>query len=192
MIFLHILPNVIDKEETKEYVFDLYSKLLKNRIIFIDGEITLSSSNIVIGQLLYLNSLNHDDIFLYINSPGGQVNAGMAIYDTMNFIQSDVCTTGIGLCASMAALLLSSGAKGKRYALENTDIMIHQPLGGASGQATELEIATNHILRTKEKINKILAKNTNKTTQKIKKDADRDYYLTSKEALEYGLIDKVI
>ncbi|MEG1015774.1 MAG: ATP-dependent Clp protease proteolytic subunit [Bacilli bacterium] len=189
---MHYVPTVIEKENNRERVYDLYSRLLVSRIIFIDDEINTSSANLIIGQLLYLDSVSNEDISLYINSPGGSVNAGMAIYDTMNFIKSDVSTIGLGMCASMGAFLLSSGTKGKRYALMNTDIMIHQPIGGAEGQATEIEIAANHIIKTKEKLNRILSINTGKSINKIKKDVERDYYLNTSEALEYGLIDKII
>ena len=157
-----IIPTVIDKTNLGERVYDIYSRLLKDRIIIINGEINNEVSNSVVAQLLYLDSLGNDDINLYINSPGGSVTDGMAIYDTMNFINSDVSTIGLGMCASMAAFLLSSGTKGKRYLLPNSEVMIHQPLGGAQGQATEIKIAAEHILKTKEKLNKILSKNTNK------------------------------
>lgn len=189
---MHFIPTVIEKDSNRERVYDLYSRLMESRIIFIDDEITTASANLVIGQLLYLDSVSHDDISIYINSPGGSVNAGLAIYDTMNFIKSDVITIGLGICASMGAFLLSSGTKGKRYALNNTDIMIHQPLGGAQGQATEIQIAAEHILKIKDKLNDLLSKNTGQTLNKIKKDADRDYYLTATDAKEYGIIDKVI
>ena len=187
-----IIPTVIDKVNNQERVYDIYSRLLKDRIIIINGEINNDVANSVVAQLLFLDSLNQDDISLYINSPGGSVTDGMAIYDTMNFIGSDVSTIGIGLCASMGAFLLSSGQRGKRYALPNTEVMIHQPLGGAKGQATEIKIAAEHILKTKEKLNQILAKNTNKDIEIIEKDTDRDNFLSSKEALDYGLIDKII
>ena len=187
-----IIPTVIDKVNNQERVYDIYSRLLKDRIIIINGEINNEVANSVVAQLLFLDSLNQDDISLYINSPGGSVTDGMAIYDTMNFIGSDVSTIGIGLCASMGAFLLSSGQRGKRYALPNTEVMIHQPLGGAKGQATEIKIAAEHILKTKEKLNQILAKNTNKDIEIIEKDTDRDNFLSSKEALDYGLIDKII
>lgn len=189
---MNIIPTVIEKTNNKEYAFDLYSRLLKDRIIFISGEINDSTSNIVISQLLYLDSLNHDDINLYINSPGGSVSAGMAIYDTMNFIKSDVKTIAIGMAASMGAFLLATGTKGKRCALPNTEIMIHQPLGGTSGQATDIKIAAEHILKTKQKLNKILSNVTNKNIKTIEKDTDRDNYMSAEEAKKYGLIDLII
>lgn len=187
-----IIPTVIDKVNNQERVYDIYSRLLKDRIIIINGEINNELSNSVVAQLLYLDSINNDDISIYINSPGGSVTDGMAIYDTMNFISSDVSTIGIGLCASMAAFLLSSGTKGKRCILPNGEVMIHQPLGGAQGQATEIKIAAEHILKTKDKLNKILSLNTNKDLSVIEKDTDRDNFMNSKEALEYGIIDKII
>lgn len=186
------IPYILEKTDNTERVFDLYSKLLCDRIIFIEGEINDRVSNIVIGELLYLDSLNNNDINLYINSPGGSITSGMAIYDTMNYIKSDVKTIGIGMCASMGAFLLSSGCKGKRYSLKNTEIMIHQPLGGAEGQASEIRIMADRIIKMREKINKILSKNTGKTLSKIIKDSDRDYYMEPNEAFEYGLIDKII
>lgn len=187
-----IIPTVIDKVNNQERVYDIYSRLLKDRIIIINGEINNELANSVVAQLLYLDSLNNDDISIYINSPGGSVTDGMAIYDTMNFINSDVSTIGVGICASMAAFLLSSGTKGKRFALPNSEVMIHQPLGGAQGQATEIKIAAEHILKTKDKLNKILSKNTNKDLSIIEKDTDRDNFMTSFEALNYGIIDKII
>ncbi len=187
-----IIPNIIEKTHNSERVYDLYSKLLEDRIIFIGSEIDDRLANIIIGELLYLDSINHNDISIYINSPGGSVSAGMAIYDTMNFIKSDVSTICIGLAASMAAFLLSSGAKGKRYSLPNSEIMIHQPLGGVEGQATEIKIAAEHILKLKDKLNNILAHNTNQSLSTIEHDTDRDNYMSSDEALDYGLIDKII
>lgn len=189
---MNLIPSVIERCAGGERAYDIYSRLLKDRIILLCGEIDDNTSNIIIGQLLYLDSLNHNDISLYINSPGGSVTAGMAIYDTMNFIKSDVSTICIGMCASMGAFLLSSGTKGKRYALPNSEIMIHQPLGGASGQATEIKIACEHILKIKEKLNGILSKNTGKSIKIIEKDTDRDNYMSSYESLNYGLIDKVL
>ena len=186
------IPTVLEKNSNGFYSYDIYSRLLKDRIILLYGEIDDNVSNIIVGQLLYLDSLNHDDISIYINSPGGSVSAGLAIYDTMNFIKSKVSTIVIGLAASMGAFLLSSGEKGYRFALPNSEVMIHQPLGGASGQATEIKIAAEHILKIKDKLNKILANNTNKDIKIIEKDTDRDYYLSSYEAKEYGLIDKVL
>ena len=189
---MNLIPTVIEKSSNGERAYDIYSRLLKDRIIILTGEIDDVNSNIVVGQLLYLDSLDHDDISLYINSPGGSVTAGMAIYDTMNFIKSDVSTICIGLSASMAAFLLSSGQKGKRYCLPNSEVMIHQPLGGAKGQATEIKIAAERILKLKDKLNKILAKNTGKDLKVIENDTERDYFLSAEEALEYGLIDKVL
>ena len=187
-----IIPNIIEKKHNNERVYDLYSKLLEDRIIFIGDEITDHLANIIIGELLYLDSINNKDISIYINSPGGSVTAGMAIYDTMNFIKSDVCTICIGCAASMGAFLLSSGKKGKRYSLPNSEVMIHQPLGGANGQATEIKIAAEHILKIKDKLNKILAINTNQDIKTIEKDTERDNYMNAKEALEYGIIDEII
>ncbi len=189
---MNIIPTVLEKTSNREYSYDLYSRLLKDRIIFIYDEITDSVSNLVVSQLLYLDSLNNDDIYLYINSPGGSVTAGFAIYDTMNFIKSDVCTIGLGICASMGAFLLASGSENKRSVLENTEVMIHQPLGGAKGQASDIKIAAEHILKTREKLNKILSLKTKKDIKIIEKDTDRDNYLDANEALEYGLIDKII
>lgn len=187
-----LIPMIVDKEGTSERSYDIFSRLLKDRIILLSGEINDECANSVIAQLLYLDSLNNEEISLYINSPGGSVTAGMAIYDTMNFVNSDVSTICLGMAASMGAFLLSSGKKGKRCALPNSEIMIHQPLGGAKGQATEIKIAAEQILKTKEKLNKVLAENTNQELQKVQQDTERDYYLNANEALEYGLIDKVI
>ena len=187
-----LIPNVIEKKNNSERVYDLYSKLLEDRIIMIYGEIDDNVSNIVVAELLYLDSINNDDISLYINSNGGSITAGMAIYDTMNFIKSDVSTICIGMCASMAAFLLSSGKKGKRYSLKSSEIMIHQPLGGASGQATEIKIAADRILKIRKNMNKILSLNTNKDIKTIKKDTERDNFMSSYEALSYGIIDKIL
>ena len=187
-----LIPVVIDKENTVERSYDIFSRLLKDRIIFISGEIDDNLANSVVAELLYLDSLEKKDIFLYINSPGGSITSGMAIYDTMNFIKSDISTICIGMAASMAAFLLSSGTKGKRIALPNSEIMIHQPLGGVEGQATDMKIRTDRIIETKSKLNKILSENTGKPLSKIKKDTERDYFMSSKKALEYGLIDKII
>ena len=187
-----IVPTVIEKTNNLEKVYDIYSRLLKDRIIIINGEINNDVANSVIAQLLFLDSQNNDDISIYINSPGGSVTDGMAIYDTMNFVKSNVSTIGLGICASMAAFLLSSGTVGKRYLLPNSEVMIHQPLGGVSGQASEIKIAAEHILKTKDKLNNILAKNTNKPLNIIERDTDRDNFMTSKEALEYGIVDKII
>lgn len=187
-----LIPTVIEKTNNSERVYDIYSRLLKDRIIILSGEIDDNLSNIIVGELLYLDSINNDDISLYINSPGGSITAGMAIYDTMNYIKSDVSTICIGMAASMGAFLLSSGTKGKRYSLPNSEVMIHQPLGGAQGQATEIKIAAQRILKLKEKLNKILSKNTNNDIKTIEQDTERDYFLDSTEALEYGLIDKIL
>ena len=189
---MNLIPTVIQKEINGERSYDIYSRLLKDRIIILNGEIDDNTSNIVVAQLLYLDSENSDDISLYINSPGGQITSGMAIYDTINYIKSDVSTICIGMAASMAAFILSSGTKGKRKALPNSEIMIHQPLGGAQGQATEIKIAAEHILKVKDKINSILSKNTNQPIEKIENDTERDYYLSANDAKNYGLIDKVI
>lgn len=185
-------PTVIEKSHDREYAYDLYSRLLKDRIIFLSGEINDDMSSIIISELLYLDSINHEDISMYINSPGGSVTSGLAIYDTMNLITSDIKTIGVGSCASMGAFLLSSGAKGKRCALPNTEVMIHEVLGGGSGQATDVKIQADHILYLRDKLNKILAKNTNKSIKKINIDTNRDNYMSAPLALEYGLIDKII
>ena len=187
---MNIIPTVIEKYSNKEYAYDLYSRLLKDRIIFLSGEINDNVANIIVSELLYLDNLNNEDIYLYINSPGGSITSGMSIYDTMNFIKSKVITIGIGMCASMAAFLLSSGKL--RYVLPNTEIMIHQPIGGAQGQATDIKIAAERIIKLKDKLNKILAKNTKQPLAKIIEDTERDNFLSSEEALKYGLIDKII
>ncbi len=187
---MNIIPTVIEKSSNKEYAYDLYSRLLKDRIVFLTGEINDSVASIVISELLYLDNLSNEDIYLYINSPGGSITSGMSIYDTMNFIKSKVITIGVGMTASMAAFLLSSG--NIRYALPNTEVMIHQPLGGAQGQATDIKIAAERIIKLKEKLNQILAKNTNQPLEKIYNDTERDNFLSASEALEYGLIDKII
>lgn len=189
---MNLVPVVVDKDIEGERSYDIFSRLLKERIIFISGEINDATANSVIAELLYLDSLSHEDISIYINSPGGVITSGMAIYDTMNFVKSDVCTICIGMAASMAAFLLSSGCKGKRFILPNADVMIHQPLGGAEGQATDIKIASDRILGLRNKLNKILSKNTGKPLNKIAKDTERDNYLSSEEALEYGLVDKII
>ena len=189
---MNLVPTIIEKNEMGERAYDIYSRLLKDRIIILNGEITDNSSNIVVAQLLYLDSLNNDDISLYINSPGGSITAGMAIFDTMNFIKSDVSTICVGMAASMAAFLLSSGEKGKRYILPNAEVMIHQPLGGAQGQATEIKIAAERILKLKKKLNKILSDNTGKDIDTIDNDTERDYFMDSDEALNSGIVDKVL
>ena len=187
-----LVPTVIEKSNNSERAYDIYSRLLKDRIIMLSGEIDDNLSNIIVAQLLYLDSINNDDISIYINSPGGSVTAGMAIYDTMNFVKSDVSTICLGMAASMGAFLLSSGTKGKRFCLPNAEVMIHQPLGGAQGQATEIKIAAEHILKLRDKLNNILSKNTGKKLKDIKKDTERDNFMDANEALDYGIIDKII
>lgn len=189
---MNLVPMVVEKEFNGERSYDIFSRLLKDRIVFISGEIDDNLTNRVIAELLYLDSTGNEDINIYINSPGGSVSAGMAIYDTMNFVKSDVSTTCLGIAASMAAFLLSSGKKGKRYILPNADVMIHQPLGGAQGQATDIKIASDRIIDLRKKLNRILSKNTSQSLKKIEKDTERDNYLSAKEALEYGLVDKII
>ncbi len=188
----YLIPYVVEQTSRGERSYDIFSRLLKERIIFLSGEVTDETAALVVAQLLFLESEDPGkDINLYIDSPGGSVSAGLAIYDTMNYVKCDVSTTCIGLAASMGAFLLAGGAKGKRYALPNAEIMIHQPLGGAQGQATEIEIAAKHILRTKERLNRILAENTGKPLDVITADTDRDNFMTADEAKEYGLIDTV-
>mgnify|MGYP001305469173 FL=1 len=188
-----LIPTVIEQTSRGERAYDIYSRLLKDRIIILGGPIDDHLANSIVAQLLFLDAENPEkDISLYINSPGGSVTAGMAIYDTMNFVKADVQTICIGMAASMGAFLLSSGTKGKRFALPNAEVMIHQPLGGVRGQATEIEIHAKHILRTRDKINRILAKNTGQPLEVIERDTDRDNFMTAQEALEYGLIDKII
>ena len=187
-----LIPTVIEKNNNGERCYDIYSRLLKDRIIILNGEIDDNTSNIIVAELLYLDSINNEDISLYINSPGGSVTAGMAIYDTMNYIKSDVSTICVGIAASMASILLSSGTKGKRYALPNSEVMIHQPLGGVQGQATEIKIAAERILKLKDKVNKLLSINTNQDIKKIEFDTERDNFMNSEEALKYGLIDKIL
>ena len=189
---MNLIPIVIDKEQNGERSYDIFSRLLKDRIIFLYGEINDNLANSIVAQLLYLDSLSNDDIYLYINSPGGEITSGLAIYDTINYIKSDVSTICIGLAASMGAFILLSGTKGKRFALENSEIMIHQPLGGATGQATDIKIAANRIIKIKEKLNKIIAYKTKQNIKKIEKDTERDYFLDSNEAKKYGIIDKII
>ncbi len=189
---MSLVPVIVEKEANGERSYDIFSKLLKERIILLTGEINDATANVIVAQLLYLDSLGNKDISLYINSPGGSITAGMAIYDTMNFIKSDVSTICIGMAASMGAFLLSSGQKGKRYALPNSEIMIHQPLGGAEGQATEIKIAAEHILKSRDKLNKILSENCNQNIKTIEQDTERDNFMDSKDALDYGLIDKII
>ena len=190
---MSLVPYVIEQTSRGERSYDIYSRLLKDRIIFLGEEINDAVASTVVAQLLFLESEDPGkDIHMYINSPGGSVTAGMAIYDTMNYVKCDVSTTCIGMAASMGAFLLSSGAKGKRYALPNAEVMIHQPLGGAQGQATEIQIAAEHILKTKKKLNQILADNAGKPVEEVEKDTDRDNWLSADEAKEYGLIDEVI
>jgi len=189
---MSLVPIIVDKENSGEKSYDIFSRLLKDRIILLSGEIDDTLANIIVSELLYLDSINHNDISLYINSPGGSITAGMAIMDTMNFIKSDVSTICLGMAASMGAFLLSCGKKGKRYILPNAEVMIHQPLGGVQGQATEIKIVAERILKLKEKLNTILANNTGKDIKTITKDTERDYFLDSKEALEYGIIDKIL
>ncbi len=189
---MNFVPMVVENDMSVERSYDIFSRLLKERIIFLSGEINDTLANSIVAQLLYLDSLGNEDISLYINSPGGSITSGMAIYDTMNFIKSDVSTICVGIAASMGAFLLSCGAKGKRYILPNADVMIHQPLGGAEGQATDIKIATERILNLKERLNIILAKNTGKNLKTIEKDTERDNYLNSLEAINYGLVDKII
>ena len=187
------IPYVIEKTNQGERSYDIYSRLLKDRIIFVAGEIHDAMANSIVAQLLFLESENPDkDIHMYINSPGGSVSAGMAIYDTMQYIKPDVSTTCIGIAASMASILLMAGEKGKRFCLPNSEIMIHQPLGGYQGQASDIAIHANHILETREKLNKIIQKHTGKEIADIIKDTDRDNYLTAQEALDYGIIDKIV
>ena len=190
---MNIIPTVSNIYNNQEKVMDIFSLLLEERIIILNGEIDDNLAMNIVAQLLYLYNKNSSkDISLYINSPGGSISAGMAIYDTMNFIKCDVSTIGIGMCASMGAFLLSSGKKGKRYALKNTEIMIHQPLGGAKGQVSDISIVTKRLLSIKDHINSILALNTGKDLKQIERDCERDYYMTSNEAKEYGLIDSII
>jgi ATP-dependent Clp protease protease subunit len=187
-----LVPYIVEQTSRGERSYDIYSRLLEDRIIFLSGEIDDAVANTVVAQLIYLEAKDPaKDISLYINSPGGSVSAGLAIYDTMNYVKCDVSTICIGMAASMGAFLLSSGTKGKRYALPNSEIMIHQPLGGAQGQASDIKIAAEHILRTKQRLNTILAKNSGKPLAQIEQDTDRDNYLSAQDAQEYGLIDKV-
>jgi len=186
------IPTIQESTANGEKVYDIYSKLLENRIIFISGEINDTLSNLVISELLYLDSINHNDINIYINSPGGSVTSGLAIIDTMNFIKSDVRTTVIGMAASMASLILASGTKNKRFSLKNSEVMIHQPIGNTSGQATDIEIHAKRIINKKKMLNKMLASLTNQPLETIEHDTERDKYLSSKEALDYGIIDKII
>ncbi|WP_212612083.1 ATP-dependent Clp endopeptidase proteolytic subunit ClpP, partial [Staphylococcus aureus] len=188
-----LIPTVIETTNRGERAYDIYSRLLKDRIIMLGSQIDDNVANSIVSQLLFLQAQDSEkDIYLYINSPGGSVTAGFAIYDTIQHIKPDVQTICIGMAASMGSFLLAAGAKGKRFALPNAEVMIHQPLGGAQGQATEIEIAANHILKTREKLNRILSERTGQSIEKIQKDTDRDNFLTAEEAKEYGLIDEVM
>ena len=187
-----LIPNVVEHTSNGERGYDLYSRLLKDRIIFLADEITDQVANIVVAQLLFLEMDNPDaDISLYINSPGGSITAGMAIYDTMNYIKCDVRTVCVGMAASMGAFLLMAGEKGKRLALPNSEVMIHQPLGGASGQATDVEIRAKWLLRTKEKMTRLMSEMTGQDQEKLRADCERDYFMTAEEALNYGIIDQI-
>jgi len=189
----YLIPTVIEKSQFGERAYDIYSRLLRERIIFLSGPINDAQSNTIIAQLIFLaNQDAKKDISIYINSPGGSVTAGLAIYDTMQFISCDVSTICVGMAASMAATLLAAGAKGKRIALPNAEVLIHQVMGGAEGQATEIEISARHILAIKERLNRILAKHTGQNIKKIEKDTDRDYYMSADEAKEYGIVDKIL
>ena len=188
-----LIPMVVQNTASGERAFDIFSRLLNDRIVFISDEIDDATATLVVAQLLYLESVDSEkDIYLYINSPGGSITAGMAIYDTMNYVKCDVSTICVGMAASMGAFLLSAGAKGKRFALPNGEVMIHQPLGGTSGQATDIKIHAEHILKTREKLNRILSENTGKSIEEISRDTERDNWLSAEEAKEYGLIDEVI
>lgn len=189
---MNFVPVVVEKELGSEKSYDIFSRLLKDRIVFITGEIDDAMANNVIAELLYLDSINNNDINIYINSPGGSVSAGMAIYDTINFLASDVSTTCLGIAASMAAFLLAAGKRGKRFILPNADVMIHQPLGGAQGQATDIKIASDRIVNLRKRLNKCLAKNTGQSLKKIEKDTERDNYLDARETVNYGIVDKII
>ena len=188
-----LVPYVVDQTSSGERSYDIYSRLLEDRIVFISGEIDDATANTVVAQLIYLEAKNPDkDISIYINSPGGSVTAGMAIYDTMKYVKCDVSTICVGLAASMGAFLLAAGTKGKRFCLPNSEVMIHQPLGGAQGQASDIEITARHIMNTKRKMIQMLSENTGQPIERVEKDVDRDYYMSANEAVEYGLVDKVI
>jgi ATP-dependent Clp protease protease subunit len=190
---MNLIPTVIEQSSRGERAYDIYSRLLKDRIIMLSGQVTDDLANSIISQLLFLDAQDSEkDIYIYINSPGGSVTAGLAIYDTMNFVKADVQTIVMGMAASMGSFLLTAGTKGKRFALPNAEIMIHQPLGGAQGQATEIEIAARHILKTRDRLNKILAERTGQPLEVIEKDTDRDNFMSAEEAKEYGLIDEVM
>lgn len=189
----YLVPYVIEQTGQGERSYDIYSRLLKDRIIFLGGEVTDDSANAIIAQLLFLEADDpKKDIFMYINSPGGSVTAGMAIFDTMQYVKPDVCTFCVGMAASMGPFLLAAGEKGKRFALPNSEIMIHQPLGGASGQATDIEIHARRIIEIKDKMNRILSERTGQDLEKVRQDTERDYFMEAQAAMEYGLIDKVI
>ena len=191
-ISMNLIPMVVEQSSRGERSYDIYSRLLEDRIIFLSGEINDGMANTIVAQLIYLEAKDmNKDISLYINSPGGSISAGLAIYDTMQYIHCDVSTICIGMAASMGAFLLASGAKGKRFALPNSEIMIHQPLGGAQGQASDIKIQAEHILKIKDKMNRILTANTGRSIEEIERDTDRDNYLSADDALRYGLIDKV-
>ncbi|MBO0450029.1 ATP-dependent Clp endopeptidase proteolytic subunit ClpP [Enterococcus sp. MJM12] len=190
---MNLIPTVIEQSSRGERAYDIYSRLLKDRIIMLSGQVTDDLANSIIAQLLFLDAQDSEkDIYVYINSPGGSVTAGMAIYDTMNFVKADVQTIVMGMAASMGSFLLTAGEKGKRFALPNAEIMIHQPLGGAQGQATEIEIAARHILQTRDRLNHILAERTGQPLEVIEKDTDRDNFMTAEQAKEYGLIDEIM
>lgn len=190
---MNLIPTVIEQSSRGERAYDIYSRLLKDRIIMLSGQVTDDLANSIIAQLLFLDAQDSEkDIYLYINSPGGSVTAGLAIFDTMNFIKADVQTIVMGMAASMGSFLLTAGEKGKRFALPNAEIMIHQPLGGAQGQATEIEIAARHILQTRERLNKILSERTGQPIEVLEKDTDRDNFMTAQEAKDYGLIDEIM
>jgi len=190
---MYLIPTVIEKSSFGERAYDIYSRLLKERIIFLGGPLTDPVANTIIAQLLFLdNQASVDDIKLYVNSPGGSVSAGLAVYDTIQYVKSDISTICIGMAASMGAVLLSAGKKGKRLSLPNSEIMLHQVMGGAEGQASDIEISAKHILQIKDRINKLLAKHTNQPLKTIEKDTDRDFYMSAEEAKKYGIIDKII
>lgn len=189
---MNYIPYVLESFEQGERSYDIYSRLLKDRIIMLTGEINDNVSSLVISQLLYLDTISNDDIYIYINSPGGSITAGLAIYDTMNYIQSPVNTICVGMAMSMAAFLLAGGEKGKRYALANSEIMIHQPIGGMQGQVTDIDIQAKRLIRTKRLMNELLAKMTNQPINKISFDTERDYFMDANESLSYGIIDKIL
>jgi ATP-dependent Clp protease protease subunit len=190
---LGLVPMVIEQSGRGERAYDIYSRLLKERVVFLGGPVNDSTANLIVAQMLFLESENPDkDIHFYINSPGGSVSAGMAIFDTMQFIKPDVSTLCVGMAASMGAFLLAAGAKGKRYALPNSTVMIHQPLGGFQGQASDIEIHAKYILSLRERLNKLMAEHTGQSIEKIERDTDRDNFLTAPEAMEYGLVDKIL